>query len=1287
MSHIRNMRSETGYNYSTAKLNTPNNFGAQFAQQSGQYSVKPFGLPVPPGADKYANHPLASWLPFFGANPKVYEKPAEYEYQRDVLNMPEGFKGQCEHIDRMLINQISNADMWPIREAMPWKSNNDALQITWNEITFNDHLLSRTPEQSVSRLLTQKYDSHTDTMQRYGIAMLLEHGFMRTPKGVANYLANIQQIKNATLETLMLGAQESLLYIDRTGWLSSKQGAVRSKTDLIRAEQRDIRFWGIAQKQGFSICLDDMKDEYQRVNGSAANYLIVGQGVLKYVATSGDAEGVFRMGQTTRVPQSKRINGLTVREWRPARIGDGRKDLDISKINAVIGGFVPLRMNHLKNIPPEEWQTQFMNVRTHDEEADDYFVIDYKECHKLCGLFAPNHGHGRPMAGGFGAGYDKGYIASRNANNNALSGGKMADPEWQAKTRVPRWTLTRSGHEFFEGCSSWGEYMEQHGLLSNWVATFLAQKRSRQMRFLADIADRPLPAPGNAALASAVNDGKLLYNDAEMMAELGHLMAQQPAAVQPAAQAGSGKDKWTKKGGLLDVGAIGHGKTAHVKIFSRVLRAVVEADPPDNDDDFDRLGDGLPQMDTVQETAAALNDTLFILYGTRQNAVELPVALLAVEGKQQGRTAVVPINYNAKSTAVGLGDAVQDNLLATIAGAIARNQLPRVKAGLVAAVGDINLMLGPPAQNGQRPELKLEITNRAQHAFKNSRAYISQQIKQAVEDRDTTDSVVVQIVENVAKNITETLSAADWAPFGGRLDAIERKRLGSQPAGDLKTHVGQLRLPHLPGQVAAALQRTSDSMDLKDSDEPDAWFEQHKDTLRAIYSRRGPDSDAASSTKFKKPGDFVKIIEALRDAAASLPDRNERELATTLFFSDLYFASVERIPFKLSALLENKARLVKEIRGGLSRLLFLYARVGDGIVSILATMEEGSLGTLSAHRGKTSDTESSLQNQVDRLQEMKAGRGRYNGAERKAGLPQDLGVAGEIILSGDGGIPLIPSDIEELLYSIPITNPDIVFWSLENDCWPLLFFNVFAPSMEYVTSAMVLMGAYGASGYTYHGQHSFELGDDATIKVHYGHFTLYFKSIVEDSRKVVVRNNTFVHDYVGGNDSTFWDSLNAQDSQDWQSGLHTKSRLVQAYYPDDVEANNSWRLNITGYEHPDVRGPSDRPVPSTAPITARMWMFRHPINPNVQKPYIEAMNDYQTVCYQSHFQGCRYIGKGQFDPWGESFLDKGHWGPDNGYPGCGGVRNGKRMWFERPNFSALSMRTNVIATGSAAGSS
>ena len=67
-----------------------------------------------------------------------------------------------------------------------------------------------------------------DHYVRYGLALMLEHGFMRTEKGRTCYRMNLEQIRNAILETAYIGVLEAYLSCKLPGVL----GAVKYRYQL-----------------------------------------------------------------------------------------------------------------------------------------------------------------------------------------------------------------------------------------------------------------------------------------------------------------------------------------------------------------------------------------------------------------------------------------------------------------------------------------------------------------------------------------------------------------------------------------------------------------------------------------------------------------------------------------------------------------------------------------------------------------------------------------------------------------------------------------------------------------------------------------------------------------------------------------------------------------------------------------------------------------------------------------------------------------------------------------------
>ena len=175
------------------------NFGQRGIPNQG--SAYPLGMNttrgVTTGGDGRGN---VDFRPWFGEPPKPIEVSPYEAYKRENFALPEAYHGKNYYMSTIMIQAITEDDMWATKIALPFQESN-SMEIEWEEITFDRPLLGPVPEEGISRLVTASTAARRESHQRYGIAFTLEHGFMNTERGRRWYAGNIQQIKNAVLET------------------------------------------------------------------------------------------------------------------------------------------------------------------------------------------------------------------------------------------------------------------------------------------------------------------------------------------------------------------------------------------------------------------------------------------------------------------------------------------------------------------------------------------------------------------------------------------------------------------------------------------------------------------------------------------------------------------------------------------------------------------------------------------------------------------------------------------------------------------------------------------------------------------------------------------------------------------------------------------------------------------------------------------------------------------------------------------------------------------------------
>ena len=130
-----------------------------------------------------------NWSDWFGVSPRgeaVVTNPYS-TYSRETLALPEVYKGSNPYLTNVMIRIIDDEQLIPTKILLPIRQTQNETSVTWDEFHFNNTLLGPVPEEGVSRLVTQQISERRDHYVRYGLAFMIEHGFMNSPKGQMSY--------------------------------------------------------------------------------------------------------------------------------------------------------------------------------------------------------------------------------------------------------------------------------------------------------------------------------------------------------------------------------------------------------------------------------------------------------------------------------------------------------------------------------------------------------------------------------------------------------------------------------------------------------------------------------------------------------------------------------------------------------------------------------------------------------------------------------------------------------------------------------------------------------------------------------------------------------------------------------------------------------------------------------------------------------------------------------------------------------------------------------------------
>lgn len=345
-----------------------------------------------------ATNKIKMFEPFFGVSPgikdnneSVYQKI--FNWQQENYTLPDAYVGQNLYILNILITAIFIADQWPVTRCLPWLKKEDSMEVQWMEWHFTDHMLDRSPEETLPRMLTNTKTQHSKGMQRYGKACSFEDGFLTTPMGRVHWAMSIKQIYNAIVETACFGACLALIQsspaIDHLAEFRGS-GNNASDTAFIRGvmDQCELMFAPQKRLDGWISLLSRAITEYTNRNGKGPNGFVVPQGTVRYhTHLDHTIANAFKGPTGSSDVFRTATSGLEILESREFRIGEHEDNMDPFYKEVVFGGVFVMNDKGAKTVDPSKYKTAMRNTVVYDESIDDHVMIEFTEAMKYSGLW------------------------------------------------------------------------------------------------------------------------------------------------------------------------------------------------------------------------------------------------------------------------------------------------------------------------------------------------------------------------------------------------------------------------------------------------------------------------------------------------------------------------------------------------------------------------------------------------------------------------------------------------------------------------------------------------------------------------------------------------------------------------------------------------------------------------------------------------------------------------------------------------------------------------------------
>lgn len=439
---------------------------------------------TPMGMTQYRDH-IEQLMRFFGQPKKPILVDPEDSYDKEHLDLPDAYEGKNLRMRNILIDMIQESELYPIRVLFPLQRNEDSMTIQWDTWNFNHHQLNRQPEESTPRLLSFNKSSSQESFVRYGIGLMLEHGFYKTPMGRETYMMHLVQIRNATVETMAFGAMVAAVnhakYKDPNDLY--RQTAARDKSMLERLLSEERNRWAQAQKTPYGLRLAESALSRIMIsrNGMDADSVVIPDRMFDNAGLQDENRLYYLSGKAGGPPsdaqiEAKSFPGKQHFRSRGFRMADHQPAEDPCYQDQTIGGYFHMVGAHLVDVPPEEYRTSMMDTFIFSRAKDNYVRLYFRDMIRYSGLYHWNTdradagpGGDMPWTSNIGQRF---FTRSSAANaHRGIVSRVSTHGEYAAQVRV----LDRQIRAIF----SWGADPKKHYLQREFVRQFAPELESK----------------------------------------------------------------------------------------------------------------------------------------------------------------------------------------------------------------------------------------------------------------------------------------------------------------------------------------------------------------------------------------------------------------------------------------------------------------------------------------------------------------------------------------------------------------------------------------------------------------------------------------------------------------------------------------------------------------------------------------------------------------------------------------------------------------------------------------
>lgn len=304
-----------------------------------------------------------------------------------------------------LIRQITEDEQFMYRRIFPLEEVPDGGKVGFTQMTFNDTTLDKIPEMGVARMMTQTFRSWSASIDRQGLAFMMEDAYALTPAGLEGYKASIHGLRVATIVTLLKECYFAMLTSDNAATMNYLQRMNIVHPDATRDDvlARDVKTWCILSKEEWGYKnMSSLGKEVLANRGVVGDTLILPNGTTSYVMKSPVFRDASKVGEAgiAAFLQNRSIgmdiNGYTVEETTLFKDDDGVLEDPFTRLRSVGEYFRSRHRDNCSTVPAESYKSMMRDAIVYDRMRNLFKRISLSDMAKYDGLFERNRDNGTP---------------------------------------------------------------------------------------------------------------------------------------------------------------------------------------------------------------------------------------------------------------------------------------------------------------------------------------------------------------------------------------------------------------------------------------------------------------------------------------------------------------------------------------------------------------------------------------------------------------------------------------------------------------------------------------------------------------------------------------------------------------------------------------------------------------------------------------------------------------------------------------------------------------------------